>query len=643
MNLALSAIPVPGLSAAWTVFEFIANGIDAITASKKQLVALTEAIAEFLTALNSAFEQAELVVANCEGQLKNLKRLLDEIHQCVDQEQKRTFLKSFVNTENQNNTIEFFYRRIAASSNAFQLSRAIDIQNMLSKNKLARKEDMDILHGRLQAFEPNKMQLREKLELNRTNILDIMVSLQRRLDHQQINHIERQFCSRTLDYLTSISGQQLKLEDWMIPSLEIESGPPIGVGGFGTVYRGTWKHINVAIKVLRNPSLEVCASASCMYMFFFEIIWSTLRHPNILGFLGANTLDDTPFLVMPYMPYNARQFLQNKPDVDPFHILWEVSLGLQYLHTHRICHGNIRGINILVEDSGRAVLCNFGLALIKSETASSSIQICHTLAAGSHNWMAPELLVGSSPKLSSDIYAFGMTIYELFADENPLSGIEHSEFCEVVCKRQIRPPRPSSKDTPRLTDEVWALAEQCWLHDPQARPLAEAILKTTATIFLKSAKQRVGDQGATMERLEGGPEEDAENILGTLSTVPAILGLKLTLETQKQFFRKFKAQLGNSTLEKQMQVPWELLEANTSIADPCVYGHPQSQSSILSTSKFIQGDLQQGPWLVIHQNLAFYVLRTLSLSDGAVHELLQLSRQWAQWDTLDSLANYRTV
>ncbi|KAJ6518087.1 kinase-like protein, partial [Mycena vitilis] len=210
-------------------------------------------------------------------------------------------------------------------------------------------------------------------------------------------------------------------------------------------------------------------------------IWLTLRHPNIIQFLGANTLDDTPFLVMPYMPYNARQFLRERPDFDPIHVLCDISSGLQYLHSRRICHGDIKGINILVDDSGRAVLCDFGLARIKSEITNSSIQMGHVVA-GSRNWMAPELLVGSSPKMPSDIYAFGMTIYELYTDEIPLSSIPHTDFHEIDFKQQIRPLRPDIEDTPRLNDEIWALAKDCWLHDPKARPLAGTILRMVATM-----------------------------------------------------------------------------------------------------------------------------------------------------------------
>jgi serine/threonine protein kinase len=51
-------------------------------------------------------------------------------------------------------------------------------------------------------------------------------------------------------------------------------------------------------------------------------IWSTLRHPNIVHFLGANTLDDKPFIVMPYVQYNAKEFLRERSTFESLYIVW---------------------------------------------------------------------------------------------------------------------------------------------------------------------------------------------------------------------------------------------------------------------------------------------------------------------------------
>lgn len=68
---------------------------------------------------------------------------------------------------------------------------------------------------------------------------------------------------------------------------------------------------------------------------------------------------------------------------------------------------------MLIDDSGKAVICDFGLSRIKADSTSRVTIPTSTIAAGSRNWMSPERLLGGLPRKPSDIYAFGMTIYEV--------------------------------------------------------------------------------------------------------------------------------------------------------------------------------------------------------------------------------------
>jgi serine/threonine protein kinase len=113
--------------------------------------------------------------------------------------------------------------------------------------------------------------------------------------------------------------------------------------------------------------------------------------------------------------------------------LHEVAQGLAYLHLHKIVHGDVKGVsvrnhdpvsfvtnlplsqaNILISDAETAILCDFGLTRMKTEVISRSNAEASAIT-GSPNWMAPERLIGRSLKPPADIYAFGMTIYEVGA------------------------------------------------------------------------------------------------------------------------------------------------------------------------------------------------------------------------------------
>lgn len=109
----------------------------------------------------------------------------------------------------------------------------------------------------------------------------------------------------------------------------------------------------------------------------------------------------------------------------------DAARGLLYLHSKDIVHGDLKAVstlvpnsfphfnfaqaNILIDNAGTAVLCDFGLSRIKADMTSRTPQReIVTLGPGSRNWMSPELLRGALPRKSSDIYALGMTIYEVW-------------------------------------------------------------------------------------------------------------------------------------------------------------------------------------------------------------------------------------
>jgi serine/threonine protein kinase len=73
-------------------------------------------------------------------------------------------------------------------------------------------------------------------------------------------------------------------------------------------------------------------------------------------------------------------------------------------------------LNVLIDDGGKAVLCDFGLSRVKADATSHTVRANTGGIIGSRNWMAPEQLLGKSLKKPCDIYAFGMTLYEVSLD-----------------------------------------------------------------------------------------------------------------------------------------------------------------------------------------------------------------------------------
>ncbi|KZT39670.1 kinase-like protein [Sistotremastrum suecicum HHB10207 ss-3] len=155
-------------------------------------------------------------------------------------------------------------------------------------------------------------------------------------------------------------------------------------------------------------------------------VWDRHRGPSknyFLPFYGSVTLQNWP-------PWQANgtadKWINEKRqfrDIDFQAFFLKLANGFVLLHEwkpHPIAHGDIRGANILVGDDCEPLIAEFGLATIITE--ASGMDLTKTNSRGSIRWQAPELLTG---KLStaSDVYAFGMLMFELLTGKQPFHNI----------------------------------------------------------------------------------------------------------------------------------------------------------------------------------------------------------------------------
>lgn len=88
--------------------------------------------------------------------------------------------------------------------------------------------------------------------------------------------------------------------------------------------------------------------------------------------------------------------------------LRETALAIEYLHKRNVIHGDIKAANVLVSSKVSALLCDFGLAREEGNATSAAQK-----GAGTLRWQSREVVAGDPKSFSSDVYAFGMTIYEV--------------------------------------------------------------------------------------------------------------------------------------------------------------------------------------------------------------------------------------
>jgi len=207
---------------------------------------------------------------------------------------------------------------------------------------------------------------------------------------------------------------------------------------------------------------------------------SKIRHPCITTVMGAVVASDCePMLVMECMEHgslfdlihNNTMVLEGEVVIP---LLQHVCQGLAFLHAAKptIIHGDLKAANVLVDSKFRAKVADFGLTAKKS-----------TGACGTPFWMAPELLLGELNSIESDIYSFGITLWEVYARQEPYFGEDGGEVIEALVDVdnavEKRPVMPS--DCPV---EVAAIMKACWHKDPNLRPRfdeVERMLKSLDT------------------------------------------------------------------------------------------------------------------------------------------------------------------
>ncbi|XP_061546763.1 mitogen-activated protein kinase kinase kinase 21 isoform X2 [Phycodurus eques] len=266
-----------------------------------------------------------------------------------------------------------------------------------------------------------------------------------------------------------------------IPFTELVLEEIIGVGGFGKVYRGTWKGQEVAVKAARqDPDEDITATAASVKQE--AKLFSMLQHPNIIKLEGVCLDEPNLCLVMEYARGGTLNRALTGRRIPP-HILvnWAVQIarGMNYLHEEAVViHRDLKSSNILLletienDDIGRKTLkiTDFGLAREWHKTTKMS-------AAGTYSWMAPEVIRLSLFSKGSDVWSYGILLWELLTGEVPYRGIDGLAVAYGVAVNKLTLPIPSTCPEPFAR-----LMEECWDQDPHVRPSFSCILEQLSAI-----------------------------------------------------------------------------------------------------------------------------------------------------------------
>ncbi|XP_061372205.1 uncharacterized protein LOC133314701 [Gastrolobium bilobum] len=267
----------------------------------------------------------------------------------------------------------------------------------------------------------------------------------------------------------SIYGLQI------IRNADLEELTELGSGTYGTVFHGKWRGTDVAIKRIKKSCFAGRASEQERLAkdFWREAhILSNLHHPNVVAFYGIvpDGAGGTLATVTEYMVNGSLRHVLVKKDrlLDrrkKLIIAMDAAFGMEYLHSKNIVHFDLKCDNLLVNlrDPQRPIckVGDFGLSRIKRNTLVSGG------VRGTLPWMAPELLNGSSNRVSEkvDVFSFGISMWELLTGEEPYADMHCGAIIGGIVKNTLRPPVPE-----RCDPEWRKLMEECWSPDPERRP-----------------------------------------------------------------------------------------------------------------------------------------------------------------------------
>ncbi|XP_069592888.1 RAF proto-oncogene serine/threonine-protein kinase isoform X2 [Ranitomeya imitator] len=270
-------------------------------------------------------------------------------------------------------------------------------------------------------------------------------------------------------------GQRDSSYYWEIEASEVMLSSRIGSGSFGTVYKGKW-HGDVAVKILKvtDPTPEQ------LQAFRNEVaVLRKTRHVNILLFMGYMTKDNLAIVTQWCEGSSLYKHLHvQETKFQMFQLIdiaRQTAQGMDYLHAKNIIHRDMKSNNIFLHEGLTVKIGDFGLATVKSRWSGSQ-QV--EQPTGSILWMAPEVIrmQDNNPfSFQSDVYSYGIVLYELMTGELPYSHIRDRDQIIFLVGRGCLVPDLSKlyKNCPKAMKRLVA---DCMQKVKEERPLFPQIL-----------------------------------------------------------------------------------------------------------------------------------------------------------------------
>lgn len=263
----------------------------------------------------------------------------------------------------------------------------------------------------------------------------------------------------------------LQEESQKVPNIPLDDlmlTDNLGSGRISTVYRAIWqKRIHSQTEMLlQEVALKVSLTddPSCAVDNIAEFrreadIASILDHFNICKIIGVVNDPDCFCLAYEYCKGGTLKNLLTDTSrcYEYLPIALDVASGMAYLHSRNVIHRDLKPANILLTESNRAKIADFGMSV-----ANTGQEL--TAETGTYRWMAPEVIRHESYSSNADVYSFGVVLWQLISREVPFATLTPVQTAYAVAEGS-RPEIPSS--TP---EQLRQIILACWDADTERRP-----------------------------------------------------------------------------------------------------------------------------------------------------------------------------
>jgi serine/threonine protein kinase len=281
----------------------------------------------------------------------------------------------------------------------------------------------------------------------------------------------------------------------------------LGQGGMARVYRGRDVHLNryVALKVIDTPFRN-----DSEYILRFEReaqAVAQLEHSHIVRLYRYGNRDGLLYMAMQYVEGASLETILEQYEADgeqlepeeAARIIEEICLALDYAHGRGVIHRDVKPANVMLDRKGRAIVADFGLALLTDLGTRGEV-------FGTPQYIAPEQAIssaGATPR--SDFYSVGVMLYRIFTGVLPFDG---ADPLEVAMRHMAEMPRPPRQLQPNISPRLEAvilksLAKEAADRYANGRALAEALRQALAepqaapSLLLPPSRPTIADRVAS--------------------------------------------------------------------------------------------------------------------------------------------------